>query len=194
MKQIYLIALALLLTSCGGGGGGSPAPVSQPLPNSWVGLYGTAPVNPDGSLTFGEPHYVVKAAPPLAQGQTITIKFRVDGTGTLVPSDGGSKQALLRLFLWERGDNLSCAGAYQEFRIWSGGVPLIPGQAGSLSVVIDPANWTDCYGQHPNAQAFAMLLANAYAVGYTFGGSFAGHGVDVTNGTATFTLLSFTIN
>lgn len=154
-------------------------------------MYGSGIVNADGSFTFGEPHYIVKGTPKLALGQTITIRFRVDGAGTLAPVDGTGKQANLRIMLWRHGDNLSCSGAYQSYRLWSAPVALNSGE-GTLSAVIDPSQWTDCFGQHPSAAALADLLSQAYAVGYTFGGDFAGHGVKAT-GTVTFTLISFTI-
>jgi hypothetical protein len=60
----------------------------------------------------------------------------------------------------------------------------------------DLANWTDVYGEPANLipTHFQAALRNAQWVGFTCGGgSFAGHGVGLDSGSATFTLTAFSI-
>ena len=69
------------------------------------------------------------------------------------------------------GDNMTCAGDYQQFRFWTGKVDLTPGTH-TISAKVDPALWTDCYGQPGSVKPalFQALLNNIAGVGYTFGG------------------------
>jgi hypothetical protein len=61
----------------------------------------------------------------------------------------------------------------------------------TVSVVIDAANWQGC---GPNAAYFNKAVANAAYMGFTLSSQyFAGHGVDVASGSATFTINSFTV-
>src|SRR5262245_21747090 len=62
--------------------------------------------------------YVVKTAPKLSLGQTISIKFTIEGYGTLVPTDS-DPPAPVWLYLQRAGDNGSGAGPYQHYRYWA---------------------------------------------------------------------------
>ena len=59
----------------------------------------------------------------------------------------------------------------------------------TISVPFDPSQWTSVYGKRGNLDqttlsAFNAMLANPGNLGMTFGGGcFAGHGVNVVNGT-----------
>ena len=153
----------------------------------WTARYGDVTNCVD--FNFGEPHYCLNSM-PVKLGQTIRIKITVSGT---LRATEGSGAPAIHLFLWRRGDNLSCAGGptgFQGFRYWSRqGIPLTPGTH-EMEVKVDAAGWTDCYGQS-NADAFAATVGNLLAVGYTFGWEFYGHGV---TGTGHFHLDSFTVS
>ncbi len=169
--------------------------VGTPSGDYWTGQYGNVTPDPaTAAFTFGEPHYIVRAAPALAVGKTISMRFRIDGNAELVPTDS-APPARVRLYIQRAGDNLSGAGPYQQYRYWSHDVAITAAAEYSLSATITPEAWTDVFGaqgsQFPDG--FAAALANAALVGFTFGGSFAGHGVTAKNGTANFTLLDWSI-
>jgi hypothetical protein len=63
----------------------------------------------------------------------------------------------------------------------------------TLTSVLDPSVWTNCYGQH-DTSGFAGALENAMGIGFTFGGrNFFGHGVYLSSGSATFKVNSYTV-
>jgi hypothetical protein len=96
--------------------------------------------------------------------------------------------------LWRGGDDLSCNGVMASYRFWApSGVTLKLGDNQSLTSVLDPSVWTNCYGQH-DTSGFAGALENAMGIGFTFGGQkFFGHGVYVSGGNVTFKVNSFTV-
>ena len=105
----------------------------------------------------------------------------------------------VRLFFakknWIRGGDYA--------RWWAN--PINPAYMGSyvlanglvtLSVPFDPAQWTSVMGVRgsDNVAEFTKAIANINEVGVTFGGGcFFGHGVAVTNGTATFKVTRFEV-
>jgi hypothetical protein len=135
----------------------------------------------------------------LTQGQNFTLNYSIDGTATFGVADPKDvPPAAIRLFIWEAGDNLSGVGAYAYYRWWcSSRINLTFGDNQSFSCVIDGAKWTSVFGKSgTNSEAsqagFAQALKNAAYVGVTFGGQmFAGHGVWMTSGSATFTIKGY---
>jgi hypothetical protein len=104
-------------------------------------------------------------------------------------------------FLIERTDD---AGLYQPYyRWWSHDISYqlqpIDGSL-TLTVPLTPDRWSSALGEIGNASAaatagFADTLNNVGLIGITFGGGcFAGHGVYLNSGTATFTVTDFRIN
>ncbi len=154
-------------------------------------------VNGDGSFTFpgssGAVGYIYTAASPKI-GQAVTLNFALSGKGTVIPSPASGPGApQLRLFLWEKSDNLSCAGQYASYRWWSNpaAAPLVSPSDTTLAVVIDPTQWTNCIGQHDPA-GFNNAVNNLAGIGFTFGAEFFGHGV-YANGPVSFKVNSFTV-
>ena len=191
MKKLIII-FGLFLGACGHSG---PTPYKPPVvTQGWTAYAGSVNGSCDNFI-FGEPHYCINSALPVKLGQTITMTFTTSGSGSLYPSSD-SPPPRIALFLWRRGDNLSCAGAMQQYRYWSiQRQEIIVGQTQTITMKIDPDQWTDCYGQSGSANpaAFAAVLNDLYAVGYTFGGnSFAGHGVSAI-GNVQFKLNKFEI-
>jgi hypothetical protein len=196
--RITIIVLALLLTACNDEG--SPA-VSAPSVSYWKIAY--SPNMPawmsgtEGNWYFEFPnqngvHYVYKAAPPFRVGQTITMHFAITGKGTFVPTEG-TTTARLRLFLQQRGDTLTAQEPYKRW--WSVTyVELHEGEF-TLTASLSPDQWTSVFGrvgaEVPHEFNTAIFqLAN---VGFTFGGTFAGHGVYVTGGNARFILRQYSV-
>ncbi|MEQ1896852.1 MAG: hypothetical protein ABL971_05615 [Vicinamibacterales bacterium] len=113
----------------------------------------------------------------------------------LEPENVCGGPATMRLFL-ERA-NEPTANTADFYRWWSDvTLPLTPG-GGSLTVPVTPDRWGSVFGTKGNASpaavaGFEATLADLATVGMTFGGGcFAGHGVNISGGTARFILTSF---
>jgi hypothetical protein len=129
------------------------------------------------------------------------MTFQVDTTGSptfnyMGPQFPGnqSADASVTVMLERAGDDL----AHDLWRWYAIGskVFLAPGQF-TVIVPLDVSDWDNVNGSYTLAEreaGFADVLANLGKVGVVFGGGCcAGHGVDVSNGTARFTLLDYTI-
>jgi hypothetical protein len=137
-------------------------------------------------------HYVIKQAPPVRAGQSVTLRFAITGAGKLVPTQG-EPPARVRLFLQKRGDTMTAAEEYKRW--WSAdSVELVPGEF-TLKAQLTPGQWLSVFGKN-GAEApseFQAAISDLGNVGFTFGGKFAGHGVYVTSGSAHFVLKQFSI-
>ena len=200
-----LIALSLiaLVSACSIFGGAASSSLTIPIPTAgqWVDFGGNEPAISGGAFTFPGPsgvagYFYTKPPATMAQGQTVTLVYSIDGGipvwGVSDPND--VPPATMHLFLWRSGDDLSCNGVMASYRFWApSGVTLKLGDNQTLSSVLDPSVWTNCYGQH-DTSGFAWALENAMGIGYTFGGqNFAGHGVYLSRGSATFKVNSYTV-
>jgi hypothetical protein len=138
-------------------------------------------------------HYVYKRAPAIKTGQTIAMHFVITGKANVVPTEG-SATARVRLLLQQRGDTLTAQEPYKRW--WS--VPYVELREGefTLTVPLSPDRWTSVFGQGgaevPNE--FNAAISQLANVGFTFGGTFAGHGVFVTGGNARFVLKEFSVS
>jgi len=204
MNYIILVAIAAAVAAAvyfvvKGKASSSTAPAPVPA-SGWQQQYGNVAVDSaTGNFTFGEPHYIVRAAPKLQPGQTIAMRFRIDGTGQLISvQDGG--QASVTLYMQRAGDNLSGAGVYQQYRYFGATAQLNDTAEHTLSCQLNPDQWGDVFGQrgsdHP--AEFAACVANAAVLGFVFGNPGAGatgHGATIKagTGTASFTLLDFSV-
>jgi hypothetical protein len=126
----------------------------------------------------------------------VTLDYSIEGStpewGVSDPTD--MPPATMHLFLWRDGDDLSCDGVMASYRFWApSGVTLKLGDDQTLTSVLDPSVWTNCYGEH-DTTGFAGTLENAMGIGFTFGGQkFFGHGVYLSSGSATFKVNSYTV-
>jgi len=180
----------MILAACNGGSNPMP-PVSAVwafqyspgMPPSMVGNYFDFPPQ-DGV------HYVVRSG---AARSSIGMTFTISGNGTIVPTQG-NPPALVRLYFQRAGDDMSGAGQYEFYRWWS--TDSIELKAGdfTLAVPLTPERWSSVYGKHGDVvpAQFQAAVGGMQTLGFTFGGEFAGHGDYVTNGSARFTLTSFT--
>ena len=69
------------------------------------------------------------------------------------------------------------------------------GGIATLSVPLIPSEWSNAQGQWGSSvpSQFAAAVKSIARVGVTFGGCFFGHGVGVSNGTATFKITRFEV-
>ena len=145
--------------------------------------------------------YVLTPYSGPAQHQ-ISMTFRIDVTGDPTFNYMGaqspnnpSANAEVVFILQRRGDDL----AHDLWRWYAIGdrVYLAPGEF-TVTVPLTVDRWNNVNGSYSLAKrqaAFADVLANLGNVGVTFGGGCcADHGADVSNGTARFTMLDFSIN
>jgi hypothetical protein len=141
-------------------------------------------------------HYVTTPLSGSLVGRTtVKARFAITGTGRLVPTQG-PRPARVRLFLQRRGDTWTAD--HEFYRWWS--VPsvelVVPGEH-ELKAALLPEQWLSVLGKRGDdplaAGQFAAAIADLQAVGQTFGGMFAGHGVYVVDGASRFTLMSYVI-
>jgi hypothetical protein len=130
--------------------------------------------------------------------KTMSMKFQVVATGepvfqyALNPNNTCGGAATVSLFIQRLGDT-----GYGEFDRWftKSSIILANGK-GTLSVEVSPDKWISVYGRDGTDPAAATgwrtVLSNVGAVGFVFGGGcFAGHGVNIKGGTATFQVSQF---
>jgi hypothetical protein len=197
------LSLVVLISACliFGGAGSSSSTIPIPSAGQWVDFGRSEPTISSGAFAFPgrggvAGYFYTKPPASIALGQTVTLVYSIDGStpvwGVSDPTD--VPPATLHLFLWRSGDDLSCNGVMASYRFWApSGVTLKLGDSQTLTSVLDPSVWTNCYGQH-DASGFAGALENAMGIGLTFGGqNFFGHGVYLSSGSATFKVNSYTV-
>lgn len=199
------LLLATLLAGCSSGGSGPPA-TPKPFTVSMVNTawrFQHSPTMP--AMPFAQPpgwvfdfpmqdgvHYLVHSGAGYL-GSKMSISYRVEGDGELVetqPCPGASSVPLMRLYFQRRGDDLTASK--QHYRWWSVGTLI----GGEITVSLQPDNWSSVFGIKGSAapSEFAAAKADAMAVGVTFGGCFAGHGVYLKSGSLKFIATGFSVN
>jgi hypothetical protein len=203
MQSVFTLILVVGLTLASRGNGSASPIVLTAEDPTWTIAY--SPAMPatlseqEGRYFFDFPtakdgiHYVITRAPTVQPGQSITIVFSLEGRGKLLPNEGKAA-AKVRLFMQRKGDRLTVAEPYKRW--WSkASVELVsPGQF-RLSARIAPTQWSSVFGALGSTvpAAFDYCVANLAHLGFTFGGSFAGHGVYVTGGAVRFVLKEYSV-
>ncbi len=178
-----------------------------PSAGQWVDFGGTEPTISGNSFQFPTSvnetaGYFYTQLPRTPQvGQTLTVNYTVTANNPVwaqTPASGGNSQTdinppTLHLFLWRKGDDMSCSGAFSFYRLFAARTPLVVGANQIISVKLDPTLWGGCYGA-VDAASFQGTLSNLLGAGFVFGGQyFAGHGIYLQSGSATFTINGFTV-
>lgn len=176
----------------------------------WTFAFPVAPAGACPAPATQPPNYNVSNCPHVdyvttnynraVVGKSITMAGSVTGNNPVfdfhTASDNtGLTPATVRLLIETRGDGLLIN---PEGRWWSNPIsfPLALG-AFSITVALTPDQWSDVDGQFGTADpaGFASSLKDCGPLGMTFGGgSFFGHGVYLTAGSANFNLTAFEIN
>ena len=197
------LSLIVLVTACSifGAKGGSSSAIPVPGAGQWVDFGRNEPTISGGTFTFPGPsgvagYFYTKPPATIARDQTVTLMYTIDGSNPVwhVSDPTDVPPATMHLFLWRSGDDLSCNGVMASYRFWApAGVTLELGDSQTLTSVLDPSVWTNCYGQH-DTSGFVEALENAMGIGFTLGGQkFFGHGVYLSGGNATFKVNSYTV-
>ena len=148
------------------------------------------PVDRDGV------HYVQRQAAIVRQGQTITFRFAIEGTGSLKPTADPDTPAQVRLYMQRRGDRMTADMPHHRW--WStgaaGSVVLKNGEH-VLVVQVSPDQWSSVFGANGSTvpDHFRAAVDNLGVFGFTFGGMFFGHGVYATGGPVKFVLKEFSV-
>jgi hypothetical protein len=177
-------------------------------PQNWYIYYSAGmPANPvadiDGawSIAFpssesnGHVNYIQTPFDATTTPTSVTITFKVESASPqyVVVDPTDHLPATVRLFFEQQNDNLT----NPDGRWWANASVYNLGSQDGLTltytVPFTSDQWTNVNGEN-DAQAFAAALQNIGWVGITFGGQlFAGHGVALSNGTATYVLISYTV-
>ena len=152
-------------------------------------------------------HYVTT---PVRMSVTTTghaeAMFRITMSDTPVfnyqlnPDNTCDYPAHARFYLQRKGDDLTGQGEYEFYRWFSNEVAyrLAAGSA-HLAVALTPGQWTSVFGRKGDydfaaTAGFVQALRHLGNVGFVFGGGcYYGHGVNVSGGTARFTLSEYSI-
>lgn len=141
--------------------------------------------------------YVQVPFSSVATPKQISVSFEVLSAGAVYNGKidpACSNPATFHLWLERRGDN----GTQDFYRWWADNGQYVFGSADNqlhtMTVPLTYDQWSSVFG-HQDAAQFAATLANLNAVGITFGGTGGcwGHGMDLLSGSATFELMSYTV-
>ena len=171
------------------------------------GWYCDFPAPSCGSAQVCSVHYVSTAVQmSVTMGGHVNAVFEVNTTGTPVFNYQLNRDnvcdypAHVRFYLQRTGDDLSGRGQYEFYRWFSNEVAyeLVAGSA-NLTAALMPDQWTSVFGKKGDYDSaanvgFVQGLQDLVNVGFVFGGGcFYGHGVNVSGGTARFTLRQYSV-
>lgn len=153
-------------------------------------------------------HYVETASPLLKAGQTITMSGSIQASSDAVfnytidadnPTTPGGHPAACRIFFEQAGDQALNQPYYRWWASDPADVVLGNGVFSISSSLAPTQGWSSVFGETANHSAaatagFNQAMANVASIGFTCGGgSFYGHGVNMSAGTATMIVNSFTV-
>ena len=180
-----IVAGAVLLSACDKSP--APPPVVPNKPSSeWTFVYSpNMPKTMKGNkFTYPDKdgvHYVLKSSVNNDEkllDKTITLKFKLTGTGTPLPVPGSDEPpATVSVIIFRKGDNWQ----NRDHRWWfrqRANLTSVPGEY-SIVAHVEAAEWGNVDGIPGDKRPgeFASTANNVGAYGFTFGGkSFAGHG------------------
>lgn len=199
------------MAGCGGSPSApSPTPLTLSLQSSaWEAISDPQPfalANDGAALTFefpsaGSINYLFTPSPVAAVRGTLAVTVRVTTAGPVVFNSLDPQTATcsipssVRPFIWANNN-----GNGEFDRWWSNprAIALAAGTA-TIDVPLTAEAWSSVNGRIGNADAptrfaFDRALLNVSRFGLTFGGGCSfGHGINVRNGTATFTLTEYLV-
>jgi hypothetical protein len=179
----------------------SPGMPSHPSPAMDGGWYFDFPTLPGTSVNYVTTNYR-SSGPRTFASMTIVVSTTGNPVFSYQLGDPGnicSTPAHVRLLLQRRDDDLT----QEYYRWWSNAVSYelaaTVDNPVTLTVAITPDQWTSVLGKQGDQDSdslagFRSAMNDLGRVGMTFGGGcYYGHGVEVSNGSARFTLLKYSI-
>ena len=193
-RRTVLTGLGALITDLNAQGAEDRTSSIDPLdPSRWNITHSPGmPPHPNAPWYFDFPHrdgihYVTTRSKSISGRSAMRMRFRIDGNATFKATQGEAP-ARVRLYMQRRGDNWQWD--HISYRFWSGPLDLSIGEY-TLEGKLVPGQWINVGGKHDEA-GFQPALAEVENIGFTFGGTFAGHGV-YAEGDARFYLLEFAV-
>lgn len=160
-----------------------------------------SPTNCSEDKSCGHVNYITTLVNAAIAATALTMTFRIETTGApifqyaLNPNNTCSNPAAVRLFIQRQGDTLEVD--HEFYRWWSKAAAVLTAGTVTLTVPLMPDQWLSVLGKAGDlnqitSAAFRAALQNVGNIGMTFGGGcFAGHGVNISGGTARFSLTSY---
>lgn len=214
-RRSLAIGSAAMLAGCGDSGVKIPGinvtipPIGGSKP-AWTfhsNTNGTTLQNTSSGFRFNFPmspgyvNYCMYSLNKAISGEMVCT-FQITGTdpvfnGILRDQTAAFPPPGIRLWFQRKGDDWSAAIGGGSYRWWSTDWRILADELGAvrgIQVPLTPDRWTNVRGrtgtQDPGG--FAAALQNCGSVGMTFGGgNFAGHGVNLLNGSAVFDMRQF---
>jgi hypothetical protein len=204
---VLAVILCSLMVGCGVGATVSSQDGVVSLdPKAWEVYYGNLPHYPTGPSDGAWSTFIPKSPGSLGYVRTpfhssktlssVVMTFRVTSSPDVAYANvdpAAGDLVMFHLFLERRGDDMRTP----NYRWWadSGGY-VLGSQDNSIvtiSVPLTSDKWTNVEG-HTDDTEFHNALNDLGYVGFTFGGQWSyGHGVNLTSGTADFTLIDYRI-
>jgi hypothetical protein len=208
MRNLLVIALAVLIAACSSSDGDAAKKRRQPSPSAsgWYFSYGkNEPViAADASFVwtaspYVEIDYMLKGWGDLDPAKSIAVTYRIDtvsGTPVLQSTEctaTQNKAAKAALIIRNSTNNSD----YYNRAWWTQTAPMTIGTHTITAPLGDGAGWTFVAGDSSPTKypgKWSYMLNNIRDIGLTFNGcSSMGHGAYVTGGTAKFTIVSVTV-
>jgi hypothetical protein len=164
-------------------------------------VYDQPSMNCNEDRLCGHVNYVTTPVNAAITAAGLTMTFRIETTGAPVfqyalnPNNTCTNAAAVRLFIQRQGDTLEAD--YEFYRWWNKAAANLTAGTVTLTVPLMPDQWMSVLGKTGDRDekataAFRAALQNVGNIGMTFGGGcFAGHGVNISGGTARFWLTSY---
>jgi hypothetical protein len=170
-------------------------------------VYTGVPMSCVADQSCSSVHYVTTPVDAqITGGQHLSATLQVNTTGDPVfqyqfnPDNTCISPAHVRPFLQRKNDPMTAEGEAEFYRWWATPIAYeLAAGSTTLTVPLTPDQWLSVFGKLGNSSAsatagFQAALLNLGNVGFTFGGGcFYGHGVNISRGTARFTLIKFSI-
>jgi len=149
----------------------------------------------------GHVNYITTPVNAAIAATALIMTFRIETTGApifqyaLNPNNTCINPAAVRLFIQRQGDTLEAD--HEFYRWWSKAAAELTAGTVTLTVPLMPDQWLSVFGKTGDVDqvtlaAFHDALENVDNIGMTFGGGcFAGHGVNISGGTARFSLTRY---
>jgi hypothetical protein len=114
--------------------------------------------------------------------------------GSARARSGADATARVRLFLQQQGDTLTAREPNKRW--WSTAYVELKEGDFTLNVPVSPDQWSSVFGRRGDEvpHEFNSAISQLANVGFTFGGTFAGHGVFVAGGNARFILKQYSVS
>ena len=200
-RMTALLSLVIVLAS-----GAAPAVGIGLNPSDWNIMFSkNMPTHPSGDnggtwqfelKDNSEVHYVLEKASDKVRnamsdnGSRLEVRMKIDcPEGCEFKATQGTTPAAVTVMIRKKRDD-ALTDANGRFWCGSSRITLAVGTY-SVTCPLDRSSWTNVDGHKPSSEEWKNTLKNLGEVGVTFGGTFYGHGVRMSSGSAVISMLKF---